>query len=348
MRILFLGDDHPLLTSGHRAAALRRLGHEVTVLNPRAALPRSRIVGGLSTRVGLWPFSPWVNAYLHRKIGDARFELVWVDCGPELGPKFYLWLRRRSRHIVNYNCDDPFGSRDGRKWDLYRSTLQHQDLTIVVRPPNIEEARSAGARRVMRVFMSYDPVAHAALTLTKEEQQEWASEVIFVGSWMPERGPFMVRLLDAGVPLTIRGDHWEKAPEYGRLQSVIRGQAIYGSDYVKAIQCAKVALGLLSEGNRDLHTQRSAEIPYIGGPVFCGERTSEHESMFREGVEALLWSTAAECGTACRGLLEDEERRLTIVAAAKKRIANLELDNDKVLKAIISKVWDSNSADERK
>ena len=335
MRILFLGDDHPLLTSGHRAAALRRLGHEVTVLNPRAALPRSRIIGGLSTRVGLWPFSPWVNAYLRRNIGDACFELVWVDCGPELGPRFYRWLRKRSRHIINYNCDDPFGSRDGHKWDLYRSTLQHQDLTIVVRPPNIEEARRAGARRVMRVFMSYDPVAHAALTLTKEEEQEWASEVIFVGSWMPERGPFMVRLLDAGVPLTIRGDHWEKAPEYGRLRSVIRGNAVYGHDYVKAIQYAKVALGLLSEGNRDLHTQRSAEVPFIGGAVFCAERTIEHEALFQSGTHALLWRDSAECAQACAKLLADKNMRDHVAQSARRRIIETGLSNDLIVARIL-------------
>lgn len=336
MRILFLGDDHPLLTCGHRAAALRRLGHEVTVLNPRAALPRSRIVGGLSTRVGLWPFVPLVNSALRHKIGRAQFDITWVDCGPELGPRFYRWLRGRSRYIINYNCDDPFGGRDGRKWDLYRSALQYQDMTIVVRPPNIEEARCAGARRVIRVFMSYDPVAHAAFTLTKEEQHEWASEVIFVGSWMPERGPFMVRLLDAGVPLAIRGDHWEKAPEYGRLRSVIRGQAVYGPDYVKAIRCAKVALGLLSKGNRDLHTQRSAEIPYIGGAVFCAERTTEHEALFQSGTHALLWRDSAECAQACTQLLADEGTRDRVAQSARNRIIETGLSNDFIAARILS------------
>jgi hypothetical protein len=195
----------------------------------------------------------------------------------------------------------------------------------------------------MRVFMSYDPVAHAALTLSKEEEREWASEVIFVGSWMPERGPFMVRLLEAGVPLTIRGDHWEKAPEYARLRSVIRGNAVYGPDYVKAIQSAKVALGLLSKGNRDLHTQRSAEVPFIGGAVFCAERTIEHQNMYHEGKEALMWSTTSECAAGCKLILRDEKMRLNMASVARKRVAELAIDNDTVLRGVISKLSDLNS-----
>jgi hypothetical protein len=150
----------------------------------------------------------------------------------------------------------------------------------------------------------------------------------------------MVSLIEAGVPLTIRGDHWEKAPEYGRLRSIIRGKAVYGPDYVKAIQCAKIALGLLSKGNRDLHTQRSAEVPFIGGAVFCAERTVEHQSMFREGIEAMLWGTASDCAVACKRMLGDEPRRINIVSAAKKRIVELGLDNDTILETIVSRLSD--------
>lgn len=336
MRILFLGDDQPLLTSGHRAAALRRLGHEVMVLNPRTALPNSRIVGGTSTRLGFWPFVPWINATLRRKIGKMSFDLAWIDCGPELSPGFHRWLKGRGMRIVNYNCDDPFGGRDGRKWDLYRSSVRHHDLTVVMRVPNIKEAELARAQKVVRVFMSYDPVAHAPIALTEAGRQEWASEVIFVGSWMPERGPFMVGLLDAGVPLTIRGDHWQKAPEYERLRSAIRGPAVYGADYVKAIQCAKVALGLLSKGNRDLHTQRSAEIPFIGGAVFCAERTTEHEQMLGGCDGAYLWRDVADCVAACRVLLSDGTVRSRMVEAARRRILELNCSNDAVLGEIIT------------
>jgi hypothetical protein len=153
---------------------------------------------------------------------------------------------------------------------------------------------------------------------------------------MPERGPFMVRLLQLGVPLSIWGNLWHKAKEWPQLKSVVRGGALYGSDYVKVIQCAKIGLGLLSVGNRDLHTTRSAEIPFIGGACFCAERTSEHLAMFRESEEALLWSSADECAAQCFKALSDKNLRERLSAAAKQRVIQMRLSNDETLEWILA------------
>lgn len=338
MKILYLGDDFPHNTSGHRAAALGRLGHEVTCLNPRLALPAGRVVGGLSTRVGLWPFVPWINARLIRRIGRAIHDLAWIDAGAELSPGFHRWLRRRGMRIINYNVDDPYGIRDGRKWDLYRRSVPWHDLTVVVRTENIEEARTAGARKVVHVFRSYDPVAHAPLVLAAADRTPWNSDVIFVGSWMPERGPFLLRLLELGVPLTIRGDHWAKAPEWPRLRDAVRGPAVYGADYVRAVQCSKVSLGMLSKGNRDLHTQRSAEIPFIAGGIFCAERTADHLELFRDGQEAVFWTSVEECARHCTDLLARPGELGRLAEAARKRVIALGLSNDCVLQKILGEL----------
>lgn len=336
MRILYIGDASQGTTSVHRADALRRLGHDVVHLDARDPLPRGRLVGGVGTRLGLWPFVPVINASLRRRIAGRAFDLAWVDAGSEISAGFVRWLKYRGMRVVSYVCDDPLGGRDGPKWNLYRRALREYDLAVVMRSMNIEESLRAGARRVARVLMSYDPIAHAPRHLTAPEQADWGSEVAFIGSWMPERGPFMARLLELGVPLTIRGHHWQKAPEYARIRGALRGPGIYGPDYVRALQGAKISLGLLSRGNRDLHTQRSAEVPFIGRAAFCAEHTSEHEAMFRHGVEAMLWRDADECAAQCKALLADEPARLRMVAAARARIVQLGLSNDATLEWILS------------
>lgn len=330
MKILYLGNDHPLLTSAHRANALRRLGHEVTHLDPEKVLPTWRYLASFNVRTGFRLYAGKVRRSLWREIGDRTFDVVWVDSGAALDPRAYREFHDRGWKIINYNIDDPFGGRDYRKWDLYLQSVRYHDLTVVVRTENIAEAKSHGATRVLRVFRSFDPVAHAPVTMDAAERARWASDVVFVGSWMPERGPFMARLLELGVPLSIWGDHWHKAPEYERLRGAIRGAAVYGADYVKPIQCAKVALGLLSKGNRDLHTTRSAEVPFVGGAVFCAERTTEHAEMFTHGKDALLWRDADECAREALAIATDESRRLGMVSAARQRIEALGLSNDLV------------------
>lgn len=330
MKILYLGDDFKHATSAHRAAALRRLGHEVAHLDPaQEAVPASRWICSLNIRTGFRLFAPLVRRRLIRAIRGQRFDLAWIDAGPQLGPAFYRELVRRGLRIINYNHDDPFGNRDHRKWDLYKSALRYHDLTAVVREENIAEALACGSKKVVRVFRSYDPVAHAPLPVTPEDKQKWSSDVVFVGTWMPERGPFLARLLQLGVPLSIWGVRWQKAAERARLQPAVRGEEfLYGSDYVKALQCSKVALGLLSVGNRDLHTTRSAEIPFMGGACFCAERTAEHLAMFREGEEAVFWSSAEECAAQCRKALADPAFRERLSGAARRRIIQMGLSND--------------------
>jgi spore maturation protein CgeB len=336
MKILYLGDDNPNFTSAHRANALRRLGHEVKIINPRALLPQSPLVGGLSTRVGLWPFAPWIDAGVRRKVGGESFDLAWIDCGAEISPKLHRWMRARGLRIINYNIDDPFGVRDGRKWDLYRQSVREQDLTVVVRNENVAEARQHDARQVLRVYRSYDPVAHAPFAMSAKDERDWSSEVAFVGTWMPERGPFMERLLDLSVPLAIWGHSWHKAKEWSRLQNCWRGPSANGADYVKAIQGAKIMLGLLSKGNRDLHTTRSAEVPFVGGAVLCAERTVEHEKMFIDGREALLWSTAEECAMRCKVGLADQAGLKRLAENGRRRVIQLRLSNDEVLETVLT------------
>ena len=53
--------------------------------------------------------------------------------------------------------------------------------------------------------------------LSAEDARFYGSHVCFIGSWMPERGPFMQALLQAGLPLSIWGDHWRKAACVGKI-----------------------------------------------------------------------------------------------------------------------------------
>ena len=200
---------------------------------------------------------------------------------------------------------------------------------------NAREATAAGARRVLRVFMSSDEVTHAPRILDAADRAKWASEVLFLGTWFPERGPFLLRLIQLGVPLSIRGSNWSKAREWPDLKAYWRGGPVIGDDYGKAIQCARVNIGLLSKGNRDLHTTRSLEIPALGG-LLCAERTSEHLDMYREGVEALFWADAEECAAECRRVLANEEERVKIAMAGQIRnIANL-IRNENVMSEILA------------
>jgi len=335
MNILYIGEDQPGCTCAHRADALRRLGHSVLHVNPRHLIPKGKVGPSLGRRTGYRIWQPLIRRHLRKSISGYSYEVLWVDCGAEISPSMLKELTRNGAKSINYNHDDPFGTRDGRKWDLYRKCVPDYDQLVVVREENVREARQLGARNVVRVFRPYDPVAHAPFIETAADRMKWESDVVFVGNWMPERGPFMARLLELGVPLTIYGTEWEKVRGLPGVSKIVRS-GVFGADYVKVIQYAKVALGLLSKGNRDLHTTRSSEIPFIGGAAFCAERTTEHEKMYKEGEQAVFWLTPEECATVCRRVLANEESRAVMAGNARRRIEELGLSNDQMCTNILN------------
>jgi hypothetical protein len=264
---------------------------------------------------------------------------VWVNGGELISAKLIRTLRARFGPVVNYNNDDPFGGRDGQRWQVYLKSVPDYDLVVVMRNFNVAEARSLGAKNVLRVFMSADEIAHAPRPLSAEDRTRWGSEVVFVGTWLPERGPFLLDLVKRGVPLAIYGDRWFKAAEWPRLKEFWRGPGLYAADdYAKAIQCAKICLGLLSKGNRDLHTRRSIEVPYLGS-LFLGERTSEHQGLYKEDEEAMFWSDADECAEKCKALLADDKRRNRIAAAGHARCIANGLTNEHIVSQILTKLY---------
>lgn len=336
MRIVFLGSSGG--TSTHRANALVRLGHLIEIIDPRAWLPRGRWVGPWMYRAG----GVGSNIMLARRLAEAvaieKPDLVWVDQGEWFGPRILRAIRERcgpAVSIINYTVDDPFGGRDAWRFAGYLRAVPEYDLLAVVRAENVAEARARSARAVMQVWRSADEVAHATRELSIDQRRRFASEVVFVGTWMPERGPFMAELVRRGVPLSIWGNRWQKAPEWPQLAPHWRGPGLdTDDDYAAAILAAKVNLGLLSKGNRDLHTQRSLEIPALGG-LFCAERTSEHLALYEEGREAVFWSDAAECAEQCMALLADEPQRQAIAAAGHARALRNGHYNERVMARIL-------------
>lgn len=336
LRILYLGPAYG--TSLHRAEAIRRLGHAVTHVDPWTFLPRNSFMGQIVSKVvcdvGSHLFENRVRSGLAKSLKGRRFDLIWVNSGELFGARTIRALREFAPKIVNYNNDDPFNEIGKRRFALFRQAIPEYDLLAVLRTQNVDEAYQAGARRVLRVFMSADEIIHSPAPLNEKERKEWQSELLFIGTWMPERGPFLARLLELRVPLTLYGDRWQKAKEWHVLKGSWAGAHLDGVSYTKAIQCAKVCLGMLSRWNRDQHTRRSAEIPYVGS-VLCAERTPEHSALYTEDEEAVFWENPEECAGKVRWLLDNPEQRQRIAESGRNRCIRNGLVNQHVVSQIL-------------
>lgn len=342
MRILYVGDGSPLSTSGFRVEALKRLGHEVELLE----ISTARVVGSgrIWNKVHFLSGYKFLQPSVQRMLLDfsllvRKFDVAWVDSGELLGLDAVLQLKEISSKVVLYNHDDPTGSRDGQRFASLRTALPIYDLCCVVRHENVDEFRKLGAPHVLRVWRSYDETGHSPFLSLNDIPSQFRSEVSFVGAMIPGEGrdEFMIGLIRRGVPVSIWGSNWKRSRFWPELEHCYRGSKILGRDYVAAIQGAKISIGLLSKGNRDLHTTRSLEIPYIGS-LFCAERTTEHQELFSDGLEAALWSSVDECADICLDLLADDSRRIRIASAGALRVRRLNVGNEDVCRMVLDKL----------
>jgi spore maturation protein CgeB len=351
MKILYIGHAALESTSRHRADALTRLGHEVIVADPYAALAthlQGRLRGALHYRTGYRFLQPTIKRWLTNRLQQRQwFDIVWVDNGELLGVDCVRLLRSAGLLMVLYNHDDPTGKRDGHRFDSLLKSLPLYDVCAVVRQENIEEFAGRGAKVVMRVWMSYDEVMHAPYQDLSDVPANYRSEVVFIGTWMRGEGrdQFVLDLVKRGIPVSIWGQRWEKSPLWAQLKGCYRGGNLSGRDYVAAIQGAKVCLGMLSKGNRDLHTTRTMEIPYAGG-VLCAERTSEHLELYKDGVEAVFWNDVDECAQQCRRLLDDEPWRESVRRAGMARVRASHLGHEDICGMLIDAALEVRAAQE--
>jgi hypothetical protein len=346
MNILYVGPSGPNTTSFHRARALRTLGHTVYHFDPLLHCPfhlKKRIPFHLHQRTGFRAVNPFIAGKLKNWVNQQKtqFDVAWVNSGEWINEAAINILKKSCAATLLYTNDDPTGGRDGRRFDALLANIKRYDLCVVVRESNVREYVENGARRVLRVFMSYDEVLHNPM-MVDANLEHLSSDVCFIGTWEPERGVFMKRLIDLGIPLSIWGERWHKATEWPLLRDYWRGKSLAGSGYVSAISFSKICLGLLSKGNRDLHTTRSLEIPSIGG-LLCAQRTTEHLSMFQDGEEAVLWDDAEECAESCHRLLNDAETRERIRSAGHRRVKSDGRGNEVVMARIMDELMNQTS-----
>lgn len=303
-------------------------------------LERMRILQGMGHRIIPFDITPWLNggfrlfrSFAHRtNIGPPVWGLnealvsftyeappvthVWVDRGRWIYPEVLRQLKvRTGAKLVHYTPDPQLRHHKSRHFD---ACIPLYDMLVTTKPFEMELYRAAGAQEVMLVLQGYDdrfaPVEPAA-----EIQTELGSDVCFIGhceSHYADRLRAASRM--AGL-LRIWGPGWRRYTHFHPwARSYVVADGIWGKRYPLALACSKIALGMLSKRIPETTTTRTFEIPAMG--VFMlAERTDDHLSLFKEGIEAEFFSSDEEMQDKIRYYLSHDKSREKIAAAGRKR-----------------------------
>src|SRR6185437_16742210 len=97
--------------------------------------------------------------------------------------------------------------------------------------------------------------------------------------------------------------------------------------YREAIWRSKINLSFITHSNQDEFVHKSFEIAGCGG-FLLAERSAGHLERFREGEEAVFFSSFEECVEKIRRYLPDEAARARIAAAGHARAEQSGYHND--------------------
>lgn len=361
--ILFIGQTARGQTSGMRAQALRRLGHDVhTVDSGMLWRSASYLQRSVEQRRGTGVRIDAFNDAVHQALRQFRPDLLWAEKQEHLDPSLLQLAHNQGVQTVHYN-PDPYFAIQWKRTARGDACLRLYDVAVVTKRYELDDYLLHGVQRVIYSPLGFDPVVH---TPTRINQRSGA-DVVFVGGWEPRRERLIAEAARITTNVRVWGYGWRiaqmhqlnllRALRLGRLTPGERlywgaprgalgplighGEGphgeIYAEAYASAIGGSRVSLGFLRELCPDEHTTRTFELPAMGG-FLLADRSEEHCELFDEGREAEFFGTDDEFSEKLSYYLTHETARVHIARAGRERCLASGYSYDERLRTILAKI----------
>lgn len=273
-------------------------------------------------RLGLRIYLPDLNGSNDRICELAKsknkYDLVWIDKGIVIKKTTFETIRKfqPQAKIIGYS-PDWMGGRHNQSQQFIES-MPFYDCYVTTKSYSVKELKNLGARDVLFIDNAYQEGFHMPYTLSYDEHLEYDSIVSFIGSWEKERSDLIEYIASHGVKVSIWGSGpWHKIAKK-QPNIIYKGGDLQDVRYCKALSASKISLCFLRKINKDLQTTRSIEIPACGS-MMLAERTTEHQAMFTEDLEAVYFSSPDELLQKCLYYTSHEEERSKISLAGHNR-----------------------------
>lgn len=232
-----------------------------------------------------------------------------------------LAIKDRCSLMTSYCNDDPFSPyRVKWHWHLYLTTIPLFDAHFIYRERNVKDLIDHGARHVMHTAPVYVPWRHFPPTWNDGEYQQFRSDAAFVGHWENDnRLEAIDSLIRAGFHVVLKGGMWDKPCKGRPAEKLTPIMHAFGEDYNKIYASATAGLCFFSKINRDELTERTFEIPAVGGLLVC-ERTNEVQGIFKDREEAFFFSDTEELVDIVRLVSRDGNLRGSVAHAGRARL----------------------------
>lgn len=343
INILSIGQFSATGTSNtclHRNWALCRIG-DVIVIDSTLKSNRFlyRIINYLFVRRRFNIHFPSyrLNKRIREVVQKYSFDVVWIDKGVFVSSNTLKLIKTQnpSALIIGYSPDNMVERHNQSQHFL--DSLPCYDYYVTTKSYTVDRLYELGAKEVIFVNNAYEETFHHPYDITPEERERLGGEIGFIGMWEKERCESILHLAKYGLNVRVwGGGKWlEYKNKYSNLK--IEETGLFSEDYNKALSAFDISLCFLRKMNSDLQTTRTMEIPACGS-LLMAERTVEHEVLFKDGEEAVFFSSNDELLEKCKYFLSHKEELKKVASAGRIRCLTSGYSNYETIKRVMNKI----------
>lgn len=276
-----------------------------------------------------------INQKIIKKIKQKYYDVIWIDKGIAIKSETLKFIKSYSSNtiIIGYSPDE-MTQKHNQSADFLAS-LPFYDAYITTKSYAINDLKKLGAKRVYFVNNAFEPSFHFPRSISYNDRVNLGGEIGFIGMWEADRANAILYLAEKGLDIRVWGaGKWlQYKNKFPNL--CIEDKGLFSEEYSKALGAFKINLCFLRKMNFDQQTTRSIEIPASGG-FMLAERTSEHQNLFEEGVEAEFFSSNEELYQKCIFYLNNDVTRESIRLAGYNKCLIAGYSNKETLQKILN------------
>ena len=337
MKVLYVGQYSDGTTSKMRCKVIQKILKPTIFQVIDTHIPfykTHRLLRSFGFRYKKGPLINNINKYIVAALNDETYDLIWVDKAVFLTPKTTALLRSRASKLVHFTPDPAFTFHKSR---LFLKSLSYYDFLVTTKSYELEHYyKFIKTEKVLYATQGFDAKLHKPSKHPFSKKEGF----VFIGHYEDQRGEVLEKLLQNDIKITLAGIKWHQfAKKHQNNPNLIYlGDGVYGEDYVKTLQKAKMAWGALSKWVPELHTTRTFEIPACGTALVT-ERNLETQSFFKDD-EAIFYTNENDLIEKITFFMNNDKPLEVLTKKGASRAVTSAYDYNAILNAILKTILD--------
>jgi spore maturation protein CgeB len=317
MKLLFVSNHNPhhLTITEYIERAIRDEGHELSIYDDRKHIIPGRIRYHLSWLHELDRKD--INRRLMKVAKRVRPEIILAAWGTRILPNTLIKLKNLGIRTVLWTVDAVESTGD------FYSIIKAAPFYDYIFCGGTEAQEVLGNEGINKTYwlpFACDTGYHRKVKVTTKEKANYGSDVVFVGSYYPNRWEVFRELKE--FDLTIWGSNWYKAEGVERSGIKIRNLYLQPWQWVKIINSSKIAVVAHYQGNKYPCYQAS---PKVYEWLACGsfllvDRQRDVFKLFKDGEHLVGFNNANDLKEKIRYYLKYDDLREKIAVQGRKEV----------------------------